>query len=254
MKRWLVGGIVLVMLGVGGGAYFLSQNLNEIVRMAIESQGSAALGTAVRVAGVELNLQEGSGELRDLRIENPPGSGAGNLIEFGRVALEIDVRSALEVVAGDSRHFIIETVSLEDPRVGVVVGSDGSTNVQALQKGMASGSSSNSSASPAGEPLLLTLKNVSMAGAQIQLDTTGLDGKARELAFPDFSMKNVGGSQGKPAADVGVAVTKGLATRLTRVVASNAVEKQLDRVIDKHLGGESGKAAKGLLKKMLGGS
>ena len=48
MKRWLVGGIVLVVLGMAGGAYLLSQNLNEIVRTAIESQGSAALGTAVR--------------------------------------------------------------------------------------------------------------------------------------------------------------------------------------------------------------
>lgn len=254
MKRWIVGGVVLVMLGVGGGAYLVSQNLNEIVRTAIESHGSAALGTAVRVGAVELNLQEGSGELRDLRVENPPGSGAGTLIEFGRVVLAIDIPSALEVVAGDSRHFVIETVLLEDPQVTVVVGSDGSTNVQDLQKGMASGSSNDSSASPAGDPLLLTLKTVSMVGAEVRLDTSEIDGQARELAFPNFSMKNVGGSQGKPAGDVGVAVTKGFATRLTKVVASNAAETQLNRVLDKHLSGKSGETAKGLLKKVLGGN
>jgi uncharacterized protein involved in outer membrane biogenesis len=253
MKRWVVGLLVLVVVGLGGGVFLLSKNLNEIVRTAIESQGSAALGTAVRVGGVELDLQNGKGTLRDLRIANPPGSGAGNLIEFGRVSLGIDTSSALAVVSGDSRHFIIDQVSLEDPQATVVVGPDGSTNVQALQKRMASEPSSGPSVDAGGEPLLLTLQSVSMAGAKVQLDTTGVDGKSRSLSVPDFSMRNVGGRQGKPAGDVGVAVATGFASQITTAVVKSTAQTQLDRVIDKHLGGESGKAAKGLLKQVLGG-
>ena len=48
-------------------------------------------------------------------------------------------------------------------------------------------------------------------------------------------------------------VAAGFATRLTTALATNAAETQLNRVIDKHLGRESGKAAKGLLKQVLGG-
>ena len=57
----------------------------------------------------------------------------GNLLELGTVTLVIDATSALEVARGNSRHFIIERVSLEEPRAALVVAADGSTNVQALQ-------------------------------------------------------------------------------------------------------------------------
>ena len=66
-------------------------------------------------------------------------------------------------------------------------------------------------------------------------------------------MRNVGGRQGKPAGDVGVAVATGFASQITTAVVKSTAQTQLDRVIDKHLGGDSGKAAKGLLKKVLGG-
>lgn len=254
MKSWILGVILLVAVGVGGGLLLLSQNLDEIVRAAIESQGSAALGTAVRVGSVELDLREGRGRLRDLRIANPPGSGAGNLLELGTVTLAIDATSALEVARGNSRHFIIERVSLEEPRAALVVAADGSTNVQALQDAMADGSSKVSSASGQTEPLLLTLKSVSMERAAVRVDTNEIDGKQRDLALPDFSMRNVGGGRGRPAGEVGVAVAKGFAKRLTAVVAADVAATQLDKVIDKRLGGDAGKAAKGLLKQVLGGN
>ena len=253
MKRLLIGAVVVVVLAVGAGTWFLSTNLDEIVRSAIESQGSAALGTTVRVGSVELNLREGRGQLRNLRIANPPGSGAGNLLELGGVTLGIDASSALDVASGSSRHFIINTVSIEKPLARVIVNADGSTNVQALQKAMSQGSSSGAAKESSGSPLLLTLKEVSMASGEVQVDTSGFDGKERQLALPDFSMRNVGGGGGSPAGEVGVAVATGFATRLTKVLVANAAQTQLDRVIDKHLGGDAGKAAKGLLKQVLGG-
>ena len=187
MKSWILGAILLVAVGVGGGVLLLSQNLDEIVRSAIESQGSAALGTAVRVGSVELELAEGRGRIRDLQIANPPGSGEGNLLELGVVTLAIDATSALAVARGNSRHFIIERVSLEEPRAALVVGADGSTNLQALQDAMADGSSKASSSSGQTEPLLLTLKSVSMERAAVRVDTSEIDGKQRDLALPDFS-------------------------------------------------------------------
>ena len=253
MKRWIVGAVVVVVLAAGAGTWFLSTNLDEIVRSAIESQGSAALGTTVRVGSVELDLREGRGRLRDLRIANPPGSGAGNQLELGSVTLGIDASSALDVVRGSSRHFIIDTVAVEEPLARVIVGADGSTNVQALQKAMSHGSSAEASAETSGDPLLLTLKQVSMARGEVRVDTSGLGGKERNLTLPDFSLRNVGGGGGKPAGEVGVTIATGFAKRLTTVLVADAAESQLDRVIDKHLGGESGKAAKGLLKQVLGG-
>ena len=253
MKRWILAGGVGAVVAVAGGVLFLSRNLDHIVREQIEVRGSAALGTAVHVGSVELDLREGSGHLRDLRVENPPGFSGGDLLSFGSVSLVIDAKSALAVASGRSHHLIIDEVSVEDPRARVVVEEDGSSNVQALQAGSSRNASTNSEPHADGPPLLLTLRRVSVGSVVVSADTRALDGKQHELRLPDFSMREVGGPEGSPAGKVGASLAAGFATRLATRVASRAAARELDRVIDKNLGGAAGEVAKGLLDKVLGG-
>ena len=53
---------------------------------------------------------------------------------------------------------------------------------------------------------MLTLKSVSMERAAVRVDTNEIDGKQRDLALPDFSMRNVGGGRGRPEAILGRAL------------------------------------------------
>lgn len=253
MKRWILALGLGVVVAVMGGVFFLSRNLDHIVAEQIELRGSAALGTAVRVGSVELDLREGRGRLRDLRVANPPGFSGGDVFSLGSVSLAIDPKSALAVATGRSRHLVIDEVSVEDPRAWVVVEKDGSSNVQALQAGISRNASTKSEPQAGGPPLLLTLKRVSVGSAEVSADTRALDGKRHDLSLPDFSMREVGGPEGSPAGKVGASIAAGFATRLATRVASRAAARQLDRVIDKNLGGAAGEAAKGLLDKVLGG-
>lgn len=251
--RWILITLALVGLAAGGAIYFLAGNLDHIVREQIEAQGSAALGTQVRVGSVELDLREGRGRLRDLRVENPPDFPGGDLLSLGSISLVIDATSALAVLSGRSRHLIVDEVSVEAPRAEVVVEEDGSSNLQALEAGLSRAPSSPASKSGEGPPLLLTLKRVSVASAEVVADTRALGGKRRSLELPDFHMREVGGREGSPPGQVGASVARAFATRLAKHVASRAAVRELDRAIDAHLGGEAGEAAKGLLDKVLGG-
>lgn len=254
MMRWMFLAVVLVVMVAGGAFYFLAGNLNRIVRERIEAQGSAALGTPVRVGSVELDLREGRGRLLDLRVENPPDFAGGDVLSLGSITLVIDAKSALAVASGRSRHLIVDEVSVEAPRADVVLREDGSSNLQALQRGISSRPRSPAATGAESAPLLLTLKRVSMASVEVRADTRALDGKRHELELPDFSMGEVGGAGGSPAGEVGASLARSFATRLAKHVAARAAVHQLDRAIDAHLGGAAGEAAKGLLGKVLGGS
>ena len=113
MKRWILALVLAGVAAVAGGVFFLSRNLDHIVAEQIEVRGGAALGTAVRVGSVELDLREGRGRLRDLRVANPPGFSGGDVLSLGSVSLAIDAQSALAVASGRSRHLIID----EEPDV-----------------------------------------------------------------------------------------------------------------------------------------
>ena len=254
MKRWILALGLAGVAAVAGGVFYLSRNLDHIVAEQIEVRGGAALGTEVRVGSVELDLREGRGRLRDLRVANPPGFSGGDVLSLGSVTLAIDAKSALAVASGRSRHLIIDEVSVEDPRAWVVVKENGSSNVQALQAGISRNASMNSEPQADGPPLFLTLRRVSVGAAEVSADTRALDGKQHDLRLPDFSMREVGGPKGSPAGKVGAKIAAGFATRLVTRVASRAAARELDRVIDKKLGGAAGEAAKGLLDKVLGGS
>ena len=73
LKQIALGLAVVVIIGVGYGAYYLLSNLDSIVKSAIEQYGSEITGTRVRVGSVKITLTEGRGTIRGLRVGNPSG-------------------------------------------------------------------------------------------------------------------------------------------------------------------------------------
>ena len=183
----------------------------------------------MHVGSVELDLRQGMGRLRDLRIENPEGFSSGDLFDLGSITLTLDVKSALAVASGRSRHLIIKEVSVESPRAEVIVRKDGFTNLNALEAGISSAPAPAASESDKSAPLRLTLNRVSMARVEISADTQAMDGKRHQLELSDFQMREVGGAEGRSPGEVGARIARAFATRLAQRVASRAAVHQLDR-------------------------
>lgn len=92
MKKLLLVALALVVLVVGG-AVFLLNNLDGLVRNAIQVQGSNALGTEVSVGSVDIDLAGGTATLSDFSIANPDGFSNADMVRFDELSLAIDLAS-----------------------------------------------------------------------------------------------------------------------------------------------------------------
>ena len=92
-KRILLGLIAVVVLAAAGVAWLVLTKGNEFVASAIETYGSAATRTSVRVGQVELALTQGRGDIKSLTIGNPPGYSSSDFLQIDDIKLAIDLRS-----------------------------------------------------------------------------------------------------------------------------------------------------------------
>lgn len=81
--------IVLVVMIIIGGVFFIGTQLDSIVARLIESRGSAATQTPVRVDGVVIKVSGASAGFSNLAVGNPKGH-SGNLIEMKNFSLTLD--------------------------------------------------------------------------------------------------------------------------------------------------------------------
>jgi uncharacterized protein involved in outer membrane biogenesis len=85
--------IVLLLIALGAGVYWLMNNLNWVVRSQTEKAMSYALMVPVTIGGAEVNLREQWVELRDIDIANPEGYKTSHAMRFGVVRVQIDAAS-----------------------------------------------------------------------------------------------------------------------------------------------------------------
>ena len=92
MKKLFYIFLVLLVLAISA-VILLVNNLDSLVRRAIEVAGTNALGTEVNVGSVELDLAGGSATLRDLSIANPSGFSNQDMVRFDELQMAIDLGS-----------------------------------------------------------------------------------------------------------------------------------------------------------------
>jgi len=94
MKKILIAVLVLIVI-IGIALFVFVGKMDSIVKEAIETEGSAALGSPVRVESVVTDLKEGSALLTNLTIANPAGYKAKNAIEITSFGAEVDYKNQL---------------------------------------------------------------------------------------------------------------------------------------------------------------
>ena len=254
MKRLLLIVAVVVLIGVGGGLWWLGGSIDWIVAQAIERYGSDALGAPVSVGAVEIDLGEGRSTIRNLRVGNPKGFSAGDALRVGEATLEITPKSLLEP------PIQIALVRLSAPRVALEVSGSGESNVGVLQRNATAyappSDDANASADEASddEPIRLRIARVEFAKGELSADLRAAGGDERTLALPGFELANLGGARGAPAAELakefGVQLTSQLVRSAARARAMNALEEKASGLLEKAPG--AGEAVKGLFR-TLGG-
>jgi len=246
MKKIILIGLVIIIIAIGGAAYYLLKNLNAIVERQIEKIGSQVTGTKVSVASVDIKLREGSGAINGLVIANPPGYKSDSAFRMDKILLDIDPKSVLK------DPIVIDEVLIDSPVATSEFTETAGSNILDIKKNASSGNKKSASPSKAekkeeGKQIHIRIKKLTIKGVTLEYDAEALQGKKGSETLPTISKTNIGGTKGATPEAIGEEIIIALTTK----IAQAALEKQADKYKDK-LKEEAEKGVKKLFDKALG--
>ena len=250
MKKVVLGAILVLLITIGFGVYYLLSNLDSLVKSAIETYGSEATQTSVRVDNVKIVLQDGSGAIRGLTIGNPKGFATPNAFSLGEIATQIDLKSLSEDVP------VIEHITIRAPEVFYELNEKGQNNLDKLKSNLQSGastSSTSSSAKSGGSEPKLIIRKLIFSGGNIHARVVPLD-KNYELKLPNIQMNDLGGKTGATPSQIASQALKVLTDRALAEIKKKGIDQykaQLEGEVNKRLDTEKEKVGD-KLKGVLG--
>ncbi|WP_394175631.1 AsmA family protein [Thalassotalea litorea] len=227
MKK--LGFIALAILLICGGVlwYLASQDWNGFLKSQLELRGTALMGEPVTVQQVDLKLMEGYGAIRGFKVASPNNFDAKHAIDFGEVALDID----LESLRGSP--IIIEHITIKDPKAFIEFTGTGGSNIQELisnvKKQLPKGQKQPQPKADDKPETLISIKKITLTGMAVQADTRKLNSKVYDVNVPPVELGGIGGDKGLPADQIGAE----LANRVLKVVEKQAEDMTKQTIMDK---------------------
>lgn len=225
MKKIILGIVLLLIIAIGGGVFYLFHNLDAIVKMAIEKYGSQAIQTPVRVDKVRIRLQEGSASISGLTIANPAGFSMPHAFALGDISVGIDINS----LTGDV--IVIREIGIGAPQVFFEINADKKANLDVLSKNLGTGKEPPVEEKPGAEPKLIISK-ASLSGAELQALVVPLDNKEYRLKLPTITMANLGAPKGAPPAVIAKQMLDQLLDRVKEEIKKQGIGAELREKID----------------------
>jgi len=251
MKKILVALVVLIL--VAGGVLFFSGSINSIVKEQIETHGSNALNTKVEVAGVDIKLLDGFGEITGFSMANLKGFSTTAALGFDTVRLDIGTENITEM------PIIIEEILIDSISTLYELNAQGKGNLNVLvdQIGSQASSEKTEQDAPDSEPasesdVRIVVKKLVIKDTQLALDLTAIGQKKYDETLPTFAIENIGGTKGLPPEELGQAMGKSLLDNIIQQAKQKQKEKLKAKVKEKlmkELNEKGGEKLKGLLNK-----
>lgn len=211
--------LLVLVLSFGFAVYYVLSSLDGLVKSAIETYGSQATQTTVRVEGVQIVLKDGSGAIRGLTVANPPGYEAQQAFSLGEISTQVNLKSLSEEVT------VIDHIIVRAPQVFFELNEAGKNNLAELKQRLSSGASRSASSSPGGgtESRLIIRKLLFIDGT-INASVVPLD-KDYELKLPKLELYNLGGKNGATQKEIANQVLD----KLTKRALAEIEKKGLDQ-------------------------
>lgn len=236
MKKIIFGLVLIITVAIAIGVYFVLNNLDALVKTAIETHGSEATQTAVRVEDVSISLTDGSGAINGLTIANPKGFSMPVAFSLGEVRTGIDLQSLQQ------EPYVISEIAVIAPQVFVEINDDHKTNLNELKKNLMSGmpvsnqpnnaetgQQSTSGQAGTNEPRLI-IRRVIFSDGNIQARVAALDNKEYQIKLPSITMSNLGGNNGATASELANEIISRLTDRANEEVKTKIIDAKLDKL------------------------
>jgi len=253
--------LVVILIIIGGGIYYVLTNINAIVEGAIEKYGSRVVGTSVEVASVDINLRAGEGSLSGFRIANPPGFPSSHAFRMDNIRIRLDTGT----LRGDP--LVIEEIKVSAPEVRYDINESGTGNLNTLKNNIqSSGTSSEEVGDSKATGRKLRIRRLVIDQGLIELSVPVIEDSTLTIRLPGIELTDVGGAGGELPNRIAEDVLQVLVERSIRAAASMGVERYLGKSleemrneIEKQSGekiqemiGESVESAEGKVRDLLG--
>jgi len=201
---------ILVVAGVI--AYF---GLDGILKRTVQTEATKSLKLRTTLNRAHLSLLGGKLDLNGLRIANPPGFAAPEMLELGG----IDLAVKYDQLRKDPIH--VQSLTIDHPKF-VIEQSHGALNFKKAIDRMPQSQGSS------GKPIKLVIDELNVRDAQVIIHP-GLPGMGQEIVvpIPSIALKNVGSGRGsqngaaiKDVASVVLAALAGSAAKSASVPAA----------------------------------
>jgi len=242
--------LLVLLIAVAVSLYVFSGKLDGIIKEAIETEGTAALGSQVRVASVVTDFKQGRAEIAGLTIANPPGYQAANAIELSNFNAEVDYADQT-----------VKEIIINQPVINAEQKGQSNNFQNLLERMPASDDAAEETSTDPGPEI--TIKKIALRKATVNLITSGLTIGSntlelgdRSFVMQDFVASNVTGTAEEISdqlttslvAHVSGQVKNYVSAEVKKAVAEKAKErlkeeanKLLEEKLGEKLGGELGK-------------
>ena len=189
MKKILLGIAVVIVLAVGGGAWWLYSSLDSLVASAIRQYGPEITGVSVKISSVKIVVADGAATLRGLVVGNPQDFKTNHALSLGEIDMKLDIASLTKDV------IVIKQIAIVSPEITYEYGAGGS-NLDAIQRNVDRyvaahlGSRDQPRDRSGGKKLII--ESLSIRNAKANVSAAVLQGKATAVAVPDVQLRDIG--------------------------------------------------------------
>ena len=223
MKKFTLGFILIIVLAIGAGIYYVLTNLDSLVEAAIEEHGSKATQTAVRVDKVRIDLTDGAGAVYGLTVANPKGFSDPHAFSLGQIRIKIDIKSLKE------EPYVIDEITVRAPRVFAEINKDRKNNLNELKKNLpVSTATAKTKQDKTTDGPRLIIRRVLFSDGNIQAKVVPLN-KEYQIKLPTLNMTNVGGKNGATPAQI----AKEISARFTDMAVAEVKKQGFNAELDK---------------------
>ena len=220
--------ILLVVIAIAASVFYVINNLDSLVKNAIEKYGSEATQTAVRVDSVKITLKEGSSVINGLSVANPAGFEAKYAFSLGEIGSKINIDSLSNEV------IVIDDITIRAPQVYFEMNQQRQTNLNELKENLLGTApaitTSKKQTTTQSKELKFILKQVHFSEGKIFAKVMPLKNKEYQLKLPEILLRNLGGSKGATAAQLSHEIISLLSDRALAEVKKKGVGAELDKV------------------------
>lgn len=218
MKKFIVVLLVLALIVGGGLWYFVSFRLDSMIESRIEQAGTQSFGTRVSVGAVKTNIRDGSLEISNITVANPPGFRNPTAFSLNNIEAAVDYGSR------DIRRLVIERPEIVIEELG------GITNFEQMLAELESTASEQGDAG-GGEPEIV-LRHFRMNESRAAFESASLD-RYTDVSVDAVELNDIRGTPTEVARIIAREVVSEVASEAATEMLKAQARKKLEEVDQK---------------------